>query len=131
MRPLFKRRPISAKHLREIVRYVITNRYESIPSNLYYNGVVGFYSHFLSNRTIKLKLSKEDTVFFGKDTCLFFKLMEKKRLPAIYEFILEEAVHGFGRVIVNDKEDYEKTKNMMRFLNLLVKIETRQTESRN
>lgn len=125
MKPLFKRRPISAKHLRETVRYVIINRYESVPRNLYYNGVLGFYSHFPSNRTIKLNLSKEDVVFFGKDTYLFFKLMEKKRLPTIYEFILEEATAGFGRVIVNDKEDYEKTKNMMRFLNLLVKIEIR------
>jgi glycosyltransferase involved in cell wall biosynthesis len=123
MKPLFKRRPISAKHLREMVRYVITNRYESVPRNLYYNGVLGFYSNFPSNRTIKLNLSKEDTVFLGKDTYLFFKLMEKKSLPAIYEFILEEAVHGFGRVIVNDKEDYQKARNMLKFLNLLANID--------
>jgi hypothetical protein len=44
-------------------------------------------------------------------------------LPPIYENVLEEATHGFGKILVKDKMDYERTKNMMRFLNLLTDVE--------
>jgi glycosyltransferase involved in cell wall biosynthesis len=122
MTPLFKLGPSPLKHLQDMVMYVIKSRYKNIPKNLYFNGITGFYSNFPSNRTIRLNIG-ENEIFVGKDTYLFFRLMEKNMLPPIYENVLEEATHGFGKILVKDKMDYERTKNMMRFLNLLTDVE--------
>lgn len=122
MKPLYRHGASSIKHLQNMVMHVIKLYYKAIPKNIYFNGIVGFYSNFPSNRVVRLNVG-EEKIFLGTDTHLFYKLMEKGSLPAIYENVLEEAAQGFGKILVKNKKDYENTKNMMRFLNILTKIE--------
>jgi hypothetical protein len=49
--------------------------------------------------------------------------MQKKSLPEVYEYILEEASRGFGKVITNDEESLKKGRNVMKFLNLVSPVE--------
>jgi glycosyltransferase involved in cell wall biosynthesis len=123
MKPLVKFSPCSPGHLREIVKSVLESYFERTPENLYFTGLQGFYASFPSTRVINLRIEQEDEILLGKDARIFFDLMEKRKLPAIYKYVLEEAAKGFGTVVVKGQENYEKTKNMMRFLNLLAKIE--------
>jgi glycosyltransferase involved in cell wall biosynthesis len=121
MKPLFKIGSCSPQHLREMVMRVINSRFKKIPQNIYFNGLLGFYSNFPSKRTIKLHFDEEEEIFLGKDARIFYNSIGKK-LPTTCEYVLREATNGFGIVSVEEK-DYERARNMMRFLNLLTKIE--------
>jgi glycosyltransferase involved in cell wall biosynthesis len=121
-KPLFKNTPSSPKHTKEMMNHVINTYFKKIPKNIYFEGLLGFYSNFPSNRSIELHFDERDEIFFGKDARLFFSLMERKTLPAIYENILNEATMGFGNVTVNQEKNYEKAKDFLKFLNLYAKI---------
>jgi glycosyltransferase involved in cell wall biosynthesis len=120
MKPLFKIGSSSPQHLREIIMRVINGYFKKIPQNIYFNGLLGFYSNFLSKRIIKLRFD-EETVFLGKDARVFYNMMGQK-LPVIYEQVLSEAINGFGAVSVL-KKDCEKARNLLKFLNLIAKIQ--------
>ena len=120
MKPLFKIGSSSPQHLREMVMRVINGYFKKIPQNIYFNGLLGFYSNFPSKRMIKLRFD-EETVFFGKDGRVFYNMMGQK-LPVIYEQVLSEAASGFGIVSVLEK-DCEKARNLLKFLNLIAKIQ--------
>lgn len=120
MKPLFKIGSSSPQHLREMVIRVINSYFGKIPQNIYFNGLLGFYSNFPSKRTIKLRFD-EEAVFLGKDARVFYNMMGQK-LPVIHEQVLSEAARGFGAVSVLEK-DYEKARNLLKFLNLLAKIQ--------
>lgn len=123
LKPLFRRKPCSPKHLQEAIQYVFRRYFSEIPENPYFRGLLGFYENYPSQRTISLRFKQDDEVFLGKDARIFFNLMQKKSLPSIYEVILEEATDGFGKVIVASNGDHEKARNMMRFLSLLTHVE--------
>ncbi len=120
MKPLFKIGSCVPQNLREMVLRVINSYFGKVPQNLYFDGLLGFYSNFPSKRTIKLRFD-EDKVFLGKDARVFYNMMGQK-LPVIYEQVLHEAFNGFGAVSVLEK-DYEKARNLLKFLNLLAKIQ--------
>ena len=120
MKPLFKIGSSSPQHLREIIMRVINGYFKKIPQNIYFNGLLGFYSNFPSKRIIKLRFD-EETVFLGKDERVFYDMMGQK-LPVIYEQVLSEAINGFGAVSVL-KKDCEKARNLLKFLNLIAKIQ--------
>ena len=120
MKPLFKIGSCSPQHLREMIMHVINGYFKKIPQNIYFNGLLGFYSNFPSKRMIKLHFD-EEAVFLGNDARVFYNMMGQK-LPVIYEQVLSEAARGFGAVSVLEK-DYEKARNLLRFLNLLAKIQ--------
>jgi glycosyltransferase involved in cell wall biosynthesis len=121
--PLFKHKPSSPQHIRDTVLYTLNSYLKKPPDNIYFRGLVGFYSNFPSNRTIKLEFAKDVDIFLGKDARLFFNLMQKKSLPRVYEHVLEEASKGFGKVIANDEESLKKGRNVMKFLNLVSPVE--------
>lgn len=120
MKPLFKIGSCSPQQLREIVLHVINGYFKKPPQNIYFNGLLGFYSHFPSKRVIKLRFDGEETLF-GKDARVFYNMMGQK-LPMVYEHVLNEAGSGFGAVSILEK-DYEKARNLLKFLNLLAKIQ--------
>lgn len=124
MRPMYKSDASSAKDLREMVGFVLNMRYEKIPSDIYFDGVQSFYSNFPSKRIIRLNF-EEDEIFLGSDARLFFNLMKEGKLPKIYEQVLEEAAEGFGKVEVIDVKDYERARDILRFLNLLAEVEVK------
>ncbi|MBT0158829.1 glycosyltransferase family 2 protein [Candidatus Bathyarchaeota archaeon A05DMB-2] len=118
IKPVYKFGSCPPENLRKMVQYVINSYYLKVPQNTYFNGLMGFYSNFPSKRTIKLRF-EEEAPFLGKDARVFYNMMQ--RLPAIYDQILGEAASGFGTVSVSEK-DYEKSRDMLRFLNLLADI---------
>jgi glycosyltransferase involved in cell wall biosynthesis len=120
MKPLFKIGSCSPQHLREMIMHVINDYFKKIPQNIYFNGLLGFYSNFPSKRVIKLRFD-EEAVFLGKDARVFYNMMGQN-LPVIYEQVLSEAARGFGAVSVLEK-DYEKARNLLKFLNLIAKIQ--------
>jgi glycosyltransferase involved in cell wall biosynthesis len=123
LKSLFRRKPCSPEHLQETIQYVFRRYFSEIPENPYFRGLLGFYESYPSQRTISLKFKEDDKIFLGKDARIFFNLMQKKSLPSIYEHILEEATNGFGKVVVTSNQDYEKARNIMRFLNLFTQVE--------
>lgn len=122
LKPIYNLEPSPPKHLRDMVLYVLNSYYDKVPRNPYFEALIGFYANFPSSRTINLQFKDNEEIFQGKDARIFFNLMEKKELPPVLEYILEEAANGFGKVIVTNRENYQKAENMMRFLNLLTSI---------
>jgi hypothetical protein len=120
MKPFFRSGSCPPQDLRGMVQNVVNGYFQKIPENIYFNGLTGFYSNFPSTRTIRLRFD-EEAAFLGKDARVFYNLMGQK-LPAIYEHVLSEAASGFGTVSVSEK-DYEKARNLLKFLNLLAKVQ--------
>lgn len=125
-RPVYWRNRGSFGHLRAMMQNIPKLYHQT---NSYYDAVLGFYSNYPSTRNITLNISEEDRIFRGNDTPLFFELLEKQQLPEIYMHVLNEAAKGFGKVIVRNKDEYEKARDMMRFLNLLTNVEVNKTEN--
>jgi len=123
LKPLFRSNRSSPHNLRGTIRDVVERYFQSVPQNIYFEGLMGFYVAFPSNRTANMSFEEDDRIFLGKDARLFFNLMERKHLPAVYESILEDAIEGFGRVVVKDRESYDKARNVIRFLNLCARVE--------
>jgi len=121
-KPIFNLKTSPPKHLRDMVRHVLDAYYSEVPKNPYFKALLGFYANFPSNRTINLQFKESEETFQGKDARIFFNLMEKKEMPPVLRYILEEAISGFGKVNVMNTEDYQKAKDLMRFLNLLASI---------
>ena len=121
VKPIFRREQSNRKELFEMIKYVVKSYFEKTPENIYFRGLIGFYTN-LSSRAIEVNFTSKERIFLGKDARIFYNLMEKRQLPSIYEYVLEEAYRGFGKVIINNKKDYEQTKNMIKFLNLFAEI---------
>lgn len=121
-KPIFNVKPSPPKHLRNMILHVLHCYYGKIPKNLYFKALLGFYANFPSNRTISLQFKDSEETFQGKDARIFFNLMEKNTLPPFLNYILEEAVKGFEKVVVTNRKDYRKAEDTMRFLNLLAPI---------
>jgi glycosyltransferase involved in cell wall biosynthesis len=122
-KPLSKHKPSSPQRIRDTLLYTLNSYLKEPPENIYFRGLIGFYSNFPSTRTTKLEFNEDADIFLGKDARLFFNLMQKKSLPEVYEYILEEASRGFGKVITNDEESLKKGRNVMKFLNLVSPVE--------
>jgi glycosyltransferase involved in cell wall biosynthesis len=123
IKPFFRSGSCPPEELRGMVQHVINGYYQKIPKNIYFEGLTGFYYNFPSKRKISLSFD-EEARFLGKDSRVFYNLMVQK-LPAIYAHVLGEAASGFGAVSVR-KEDFEKARNLLRFLNLLAKVQVEQ-----
>jgi len=121
-KPLFTFKPSPSKDLRYMIRQILHCYYGKVPRNPYFNALLGFYANFPSNRTISLRFKDSEEAFQGKDARIFFNLMEKNMLPPVLECVLEEAVKGFGKIVVTNKKDYQKAEDIMQFLNLLAPI---------
>jgi hypothetical protein len=119
-KPFFKIAPSQPKDLQNMVMCVVKSYLKEIPQNIYFDGLMGFYSNFPSKRTINLRFD-EEAQLLGKDARVFYNLMAQ-RLPVIYEWVLGEAASGFGAVSVS-KKDYEKARNLLKFLNLIAKVQ--------
>lgn len=124
-RPFFERHPGSARHLKQAIKYTINRYYKNTPDNIYFRGVIGFFENFPSERTIGMRLSDHDPVFYGKDARIFYHLMIEKRLPSVYQYLLEEASKGFSEVIVENEESSQKAQIILKMLNLPAKVKIR------
>jgi glycosyltransferase involved in cell wall biosynthesis len=120
IKPLSRLGSCPPENLRRMIQYVINSYFQKVPQNIYFDGLMGFYLNFPSTRTIKMRFD-EETAFLGKDARVFYNMMEQ-RLPEIYKHALSEATNGFGTVSVLEK-DYEKARNLLKFLNLLAKVQ--------
>ncbi|MBC7121003.1 MAG: glycosyltransferase family 2 protein [Candidatus Methanosuratus sp.] len=118
--PYFESGLSSQCDLKNMVIHTLTKYCKQMPGNVYLKSLLDFYNNLPSNRTIQLQFD-ENRIFLGKDSPIFFKLMNKDRLPELYRYIFEEMSIGFGRVIVK-KEDIEKAKDLLKFLNITAKI---------
>lgn len=116
--PIHKIHPSPPISLKKNVEYVFKKFYDKTPNNLYFNGLVGFFDNFPSKREVSMELNEKEPIFYGKDARIFFKLLENnKNLPS-YRYLLEEAINGFSKVIVDDKEGVYKVKIMLKMMNL-------------
>jgi len=120
---MFRIGPCSSKQFLEAITAVIKCYYGNIPKNAYFNALLGFYANYPSNRTVELTFPSEEKLFLGKDARRFFKMIENNCLSGFYANLLEEATQGFCIVNVTREEDYQKVKDVTRFLNLNCKIE--------
>lgn len=121
-KPLFKHNPSSPQHIRDMVIYTLNYWLKRVPNNIYFRGLIGFYSNFPSTRTIELEFVEGENIFLGKDARLFFNLMQRNSLPRTYEYVLEEASKGFRKATVKNGKNHERAKHLMRFLNLACEI---------
>jgi len=124
IKPLSMSGPSSPRNFRAIVKYVIDRYYEEVPRNLCLEGIDGFFGNFPSNRVVKLRIPENELILYGKDARVFYNLMVRERLPSTYIFLLEEAVTGFGKVVVANREDSLKAKIILKTLNLPAEVET-------
>lgn len=117
----WENRRSSPKEILSLLERSIISIYGEIPTNQYFQGLLGFYNNYDSKRLLDLNISEADPIFFGKDSRRFYMLMEKSRLPQPYLDILKAGEEGFGGVrLLSD--DVEKAKTILKFLNLNTEV---------
>jgi hypothetical protein len=77
IRLYFKHKPCPLKHIREMIKHVVDRYYEKVPQDKYWEGLLGFYANFPSNRAINLQFTEKDEIYLGKDSKIFYYLMKK------------------------------------------------------
>jgi glycosyltransferase involved in cell wall biosynthesis len=122
-KPAFKEGGTLPKQLLKMITTVIEAYYGEVPKNVYFDALLGFYSNYPSQRKIYLAVPSEEEVFLGRDARSFYRKIEDDCLSDLYVTLLKEASQGFGLVNVTSKEECQKTKDILRFLNLHSKVE--------
>lgn len=123
MNKLFPNRKFRVKYEKKatvaphkIISFIIQKRYpEGVKENIFLSSLLGFYGT-KSEREVRLPQLKDVTVYYGKDVRLFNRHLLQNDLDPFYLFFMEEMKKGFRRVIVQDEEDAEKIKAIMKFL---------------
>jgi glycosyltransferase involved in cell wall biosynthesis len=122
-KPRFREGHILPNQLLKMITAVIEAYYGKMPKNAYFEALLGFYSNYPSQRKIDLEIPCDEIVFIGRDARSFYRKLENGRLSDFYDNLLEEASRGFGLVNVVSKEEYQKLKDILRFLNLHSNVE--------
>ena len=100
----------------KIISFIIQKRYpEGVKDNIFLSSLLGFYGSD-SEREVTLPPLGNVKVYYGKDVRLFNKLLLQNELEAFYLSFMEEMKKGFRRVIVQNEEDADKMKDIMKFL---------------
>lgn len=100
----------------KIIFFIIQKRYpEGVKDNIFLSSLLGFYGSD-SEREVILPPLGNVKVYYGKDVRLFNKLLLQNELEAFYLSFMEEMKKGFRRVIVQNEEDADKMKDIMKFL---------------
>ena len=99
-----------------IISFIIQKRYpEGVKDNIFLSSLLGFYGSD-SEREVTLPPLGNVKVYYGKDVRLFNKLLLQNELEAFYLSFMGEMKKGFRRVIVQNEEDADKMKDIMKFL---------------
>ena len=100
----------------KIISFIIQKRYpEGVKDNIFLSSLLGFYGSD-SEREVTLPPLGNVKVYYGKDVRLFNKLLLQNELEAFYLSFMQEMKKGFRRVIVQNEEDADKMKDIMKFL---------------
>ena len=100
----------------KIISFIIQKRYpEGVKDNIFLSSLLGFYGSD-SEREVILPPLGNVKVYYGKDVRLFNKLLLQNELEAFYLSFMQEMKKGFRRVIVQNEEDADKMKDIMKFL---------------
>ena len=100
----------------KIISFIIQKRYpEGVKDNIFLSSLLGFYGSD-SEREVPLPPLENVKVYYGKDVRLFNKLLLQNELEAFYLSFMQEMKKGFRRVIVQNEEDADKMKDIMKFL---------------
>ena len=123
MNKLFPNRKFRVKYAKKatvdpykIISFIIQKRYpEGVKDNPFLSSLLGFYGK-KSKREVCLPQLKDVKVYYGKDVRLFNRHVLQNDLEPFYLSFMQEMKKGFSRVIVQDEEDAEKIKVIMKFL---------------
>ena len=100
----------------KIISFIIQKRYpEGVKDNIFLSSLLGFYGSD-SEREVTLPPLGNVKVYYGKDVRLFNKLLLQNELEAFYLSFIKKKKKGFRRVIVQNEEDADKMKDIMKFL---------------
>lgn len=100
----------------KIISFIIQKRYpEGVKDNIFLSSLLGFYGSD-SEREVTFPPLGNVKVYYGKDVRFFNKLLLQNELEAFYRSFMEEMKKGFRRVIVQNEEDADKMKDIMKFL---------------
>lgn len=122
---LYHKKPYSSSY-EDLVLSVFARYYkEGELKNPYISSVMGFYSHYPSNRIICVPASLVENCrswYTGKDARLFYQHLKQKDLDPLSIFLLREASSGFGKIIVETERDQKKLCETLKFLNLRASV---------
>ena len=109
--------------IREIILNTVGSYDNNIRQNLYLRSIIGYFTNSPSQRSIRPGPLENVRNLFGKDARIFYKLMEQRLLPRVYEDLITEAEKGFNIVYVKNRKDLYKTRLLLKFLNLPASVE--------
>lgn len=106
-----------SKNKYKIISFIIKKRYpQGVEDNIFLTSVLGFYESN-SDRILKLpKLSENLKVYYGKDVRFFNKALLSGTIDEFYLYFMKEMKIGFSEIIVHDKEDIAKVKDIIKFM---------------
>lgn len=122
---LYHEQPYSSPY-RDLVFSVFSRYYSDDElKNHYISSVIEFYSHYPSNRIIHVPaplVEKCQSWYTGRDARLFYRDLKEKNLDPLYTYLLKEASSGFGKIIIEKKENRERLYETLKFLNLQASV---------
>ena len=105
------------KNIYNIINFIIKKRVSDVSKYPYYESILNFFKNYNNNNSIKLYDINNEDVFLGSDMRMFNKKMLSKELPSVYYTLFKEMNKGFRKVIT-DKDNLEKVKNILKFLDI-------------
>lgn len=104
----------------DLIKFIMNKKYKDEEIDKYIclkNPLLFFKNLKYNKRSINLpKISKDDFIYYGKDVRRYSKDVLNNNISKPYKYILDEMEKGFREVIVEDKEDYDKAKVILKFL---------------
>lgn len=114
----YLKKPTRKEKRNKILKKAIHARLGEIPDNEYIKSLLAYYSNN-NNRSIKIREKiKEEDVYYGKDMRAFNKKISDGTISPFYKGMFFEMSQGFEKIIVGNKEELEKLKVILTFLNI-------------
>jgi len=109
----------------KIIYFVLKKRFtdKEIINNKLLNSILCFYKND-NNRIIEINnIDNNIKWYYGKDIRIFNRDLEKNTIDDIYKTILKEMKKGFSKIIIFDKNYYEKIVDLTKFLCIYPNVE--------
>lgn len=120
-KPFYIVKETSDKEKYNIVKFIINKRYsdEDIEKYLGLKNTLLFFKNYKKdgNKILNIpKIDDNEFIYYGKDIRRFNKDMLSNNISKTTLYILENMKDGFNKVVLENKEDEEKVKVILKFL---------------
>ena len=109
-------RKYETRNKADIIKFIIEKRLPAVSDNIYFESIYKFYTKKTKRSIVIENIPDDIPLYYGKDVRNFNKKLLNNTIDKFYLNFMNEMKNGFEKVIVSNKNNYDKMKIIARFM---------------